>query len=223
MSTMLPRVARHLSRASELAGTTVALPAGGLVLGSGEGDPLIVRLFRASPIRVCAVGAPELAQLMTFRAIALGAHATVVTDAVAQWSRMVAAVPRGPHWLTVLPAGSRVAASGNIVRPSLVVDATSDRQTLPRWEQAPWQTFVSVRGELDQDAQATLRSFDLLVTQRLSAAGADAVRRAFGLAQDRANWLTQMPADVLAVAAVGQLAFGQIRLSSVEQQMFSGR
>lgn len=222
-ATPLPTVPRHMTRTSELSGQGAALPAAGLVLGTEE-SPLVVRLFRSVPVRVCVVGAPELTQLVTFRAIGLGAHATVVTDAVAYWSRVVALLPRGPQWLTVLPAGSRVAASGSVVRPSLVVDATADRQTLPRWEQAPWQTFVSWRTELDQDAQTTLRSHDLLITQRLSAAGADVARRAFGLAQDRAAWLTQMPTGVVAVAGVGQLAFGQIRLSSVEQQhLFGGR
>lgn len=219
----LPTVPRHGTRVAELSGQSVTLPSGGLVLGTTDDAPLIVRLFRAAPLRVCVAAPIELAQLITFRSIALGAHVTVVSDAVTQWSRLMSAVPRGPHWMTVLPAGSRVSASGSIVRPSLVLDATSDRKTLPRWEQAPWQTFVSLRADLDDDAQIALRSHDLLITQRLSNTGADIVRRAFGLPQDRAAWLTQMPPGVLAVATVGQLAFGQISLSTVEQQLFAGR
>lgn len=219
----LPTVPMHSTRTAELAGQVATLPSGGLVLGTTDEAPLIVRMFRAQPLRVCIAGPVELAQLITYRAVALGAHVTVVTDAVAQWTRLVSAVPRGPHWMTVLPAGSRVSASGSVVRPSLVVDATSDRRTLPRWEQAPWQTFCSLRADLDDDAQLALRSHDLLITQRQSSAGADACRRAFGLPQDRASWLTQMPPGVLAVATVGQLAFGQISLSSVEQQLFAGQ
>src|SRR5690606_17313715 len=95
----LPTVPMHSTRTAELAGQVATLPSGGLVLGTTDEAPLIVRMFRAQPLRVCIAGPVELAQLITYRAVALGAHVTVVTDAVAQWTRLVSAVPRGPHWM----------------------------------------------------------------------------------------------------------------------------
>ncbi|REF36566.1 hypothetical protein [Thermasporomyces composti] len=217
---LLPRVQAHETHAQELADTSLVLPPSGLVLGSGQSGALVVRLFRSDPVRMCVVSPGRLAQLIAFRAVAVGAHVTVVTDAVAAWSRLVQAVPRGPAWLTVLPTGARVNATGSVARPSLVVDATRDHQALPRWEQGDWQTFVCVQSDLAPADEARLRSYDLLVTQRLSSQAADVARRGFGLAKDRAAWLTQMPPDVLAVAAAGQLAFGRLGLSTLEQRLF---
>lgn len=210
----------HNGRAEELGDATVTLPPGGLVLGSGQAGALVVRLFRSAPVRMCVVSAGQLAQLIAYRSVALGAHVTVVTDNVNTWGRLVQAVPRGPAWLSVLPTGSRVTAPGSMARPSLVIDATSDHQALPRWEQGTWQTFVSLQPTVDASDEQRLRSYDLLVTQRLGQDAAEAARRAFGLAPDRAGWLTQMPAGVLAVAAAGQLAFGQLQASAMEQRIF---
>lgn len=219
--TPYPLVPSHEARDRDLGDVTLTLPPAGLVLGSGQSGALVVRLFRAEPVRVCVVSAGQLAQLIAYRSVALGAHVTVVTDAVQAWSRLVQAVPRGPTWLSVLPTGTRVAATGTLLRPSLVVDATTEHQALPRWEQGQWQTFMSVQPGLEENDEQRLRSYDVVVTQRLHDAGAEAVRRAFGLGPDRASWLTQMPPGVIAVATAGQLAFGQLAASSLEQRLFS--
>lgn len=246
-----PRVARHAVRRGELAAASVTLPPAGLVLGAGEDGALVVRLFRSEPLRVGVVSAGQLAQLIAYRAVAVGAHVTVVTDDPQAWGRLVGAVPRGPAWLTVLPGGARVNAIGSVVRPSLVVDATQDQRALPRWEQGRWQTFMSVLPELPgleasgaelaggesaaretagtretaviREAAGALRSYDLLITQRLEDRAADAVRLAFGLSWDRAVWFAQMPPGVVAVAATGQLAFGQLGLSDAERRLYAAR
>lgn len=218
--TLFPLVASHEAADRDLGDATITLPPAGLVLGSGQSGALVVRLFRSEPVRVCVVSAGQLAQLIAYRSVALGAHVTVVTDAVPAWSRLVQAVPRGPAWLSVLPTGARVNATGTLLRPSLVVDATSEHQALPRWEQGTWQTFMSVQPGLQESDEQRLRSYDVVVTQQLRPDGAEAVRRAFGLGPDRASWLTQMPAGVIAVASAGQLAFGQLIASSLEQRLF---
>ncbi|WP_020574942.1 hypothetical protein [Actinopolymorpha alba] len=215
-----PTVQAHEFNADNLGDASLTLPAAGLVLGSGQAGALVVRLFRSDPVRLCVISAGQLAQLIAYRALAVGAHVTVVTDAVAAWGRLVSAVPRGPSWLTVLPTGARVTATGTLARPSLVVDATRDHNALPRWEQGDWQTFVCVQSGLQPSDEARMRSYDLLITQQLDAAAADVARRGFGLAKDRAGWLTQMPPGVVAVAAAGQLAFGQLGLSTMEQRLF---
>lgn len=217
-----PAVNGHVVAGDDLSGVTFSVPSSGLVLGLVEDTGLVVRMFRAEPVRVCVISTGPLAQLLALRALALGAHVTVITDEVNRWSPLVAAVPGGPSMLAVLPSGARVQATGSMERPSLVIDATSDHRALPRWEQSPWQTFVSVQPDAGEDPATGLRAFDLVVTQRLGSSGAEGVRRAFGLAQDRAAWLTQMPPYAVAVAARGQLAFGQLRLSTAEQRLFGG-
>ena len=217
----VPTVQSHETHADDLTDVNLVLPPAGLVLGSGQSGALVVRLFRSDSVRICVVSAGQLAQLIAYRALAVGAHVTVVTDAVAAWGRLVSAVPRGPGWLTVLPTGARVTATGSLARPSLVVDATRDHQALPRWEQGDWQTFVSVQSDLEPTDETRLRSYDLLIAQRLEPAASEVARRGFGLAKDRAGWLTQMPAGVVGVAAAGQLAFGQLSLSTMEQRLFA--
>jgi hypothetical protein len=218
--TLTPSVQAHETNIDAFGDLNLTLPPAGLVLGSGNAGSLVVRLFRSDPVRICVVSVGQLAQLIAYRALAVGAHVTVVTDAVAAWGRLVSAVPRGPSWLTVLPTGARVTASGSLARPSLVVDATRDHQALPRWEQGDWQTFMSVQANLEVSDEARLRSYDLLISQRLEPAAAELARRGFGLAKDRASWLTQMPPGVVAVAAAGQLSFGQLSLSTMEQRLF---
>jgi ESX secretion system protein EccE len=218
----VPTVQAHGTHIDALGDLSLTLPPAGLVLGFDRSNALVVRLFRSDPVRICVVSVGQLAQLIAYRALAVGAHVTVVTDAVAAWSRLVSAVPRGPAWLTVLPTGARVSATGSLARPSLVVDATRDHQALPRWEQGDWQTFVSVQSTLEPADETRLRTYDLLVAQRLDEGAADVARRGFGLAKDRASWLTQMPGGVVGVAAAGQLAFGQLSLSAMEQRLFAG-
>lgn len=219
--TYQPTVQAHETHADALGDLSLTLPAAGLVLGSGPEGALVVRLFRSDPVRICVVSLGQLAQLIAYRALAVGAHVTVVTDAVAAWSRLVSAVPRGPSWLTVLPTGARVTATGSLARPSLVVDATRDHQALPRWEQGDWQTFVSVQSDLETSDEVRLRSYDLLIAQRLAPPAAEVARRGFGLAKDRARWLIEMPSGVVGVAAAGQLSFGQLGLSRMEQRLFA--
>lgn len=237
---LLPEVPAHELVGGRATAATVRLPAAGVALGPDEsGTPLVIRLFGEKPVRVRVVSTGPLAQLLGYRAVALGAKVTVVTDAVAAWAPLVSALPRqgavpaamrpsaGAHVtgrppLTVLPSGSRVPAHGSAGAPSLVVDATSGSDALPSWEHGHWQTFVSVDAadELTVAALADLRTFGLLLCERMPPFAVERVRDAYGLAYDRAVWLSQLPPGKIAVAVPGQLALVDLELSARERSLF---
>jgi len=125
--------------------------------------------------------------------------------------------------LTVLPSGSTVSAVGTAASPVLVIDATLASAALPRWEQGPWQTFVSldVPTALRPSDLADLRSYDLLLAERVPPFVVERVRDAYGTPYNQAVWLSQLPEGRIAVAVPGQLSVADLSLSTAEQSLFA--
>ena len=224
----LPDVPAHELVGGRGTAVTVTLPAGGLALGSDpSGAPVVLRLLRERPVRARVLASVPLVQVLACRALALGARVTVVTDQVAAWSRLARTIPRiavgqvDRPGLTVLPAGSRVTAVGTSASPVLVIDATLGTDVLPRWEQGPWQTFVSLDvpeslnpGDLDD-----LSTFDVLLAERVPPFAVEKVREAYGTPYDQAVWLSQLPPGRVAVAVPGQLSIAELGVSAPEREL----
>jgi hypothetical protein len=226
----LPDVPAHELVGGRGTAASLVFPPGGLTIGvDSTGSAVVLRLLREKPVRARVLAAGPLAQVLAFRAIALGARVTVVTDQVAAWSRLAAAVPRPATGqirqpgLTVLPSGSTVSAVGTAASPVLVIDATVASAALPRWEQGPWQTFVSLDAPaaLRPADLADLRSFDLLLAERVPPFAVEQVRDAYGTPYDQAVWLSQLPTGRIAVAVPGQLSVADLHLSPAEQKLLA--
>jgi len=224
----LPDVPAHELVGGRGTAASLVLPPGGLTIGvDSTGTAVVLRLLREKPVRARVLAAGPLAQVLAYRAIALGARVMVVTDRVAAWSRLAGSVPRpgtGQNHqpgLTVLPSGSTVSAVGTAASPVLVIDATVASAALPRWEQGPWQTFVSldVPAALRPSDLADLRSYDLLLAERVPPFVVERVRDAYGTPYDQAVWLSQLPAGRIAVAVPGQLSVADLSLSAAERML----
>jgi hypothetical protein len=94
------RIGWHTATPSALAHIRMPASGSGLIVGEDrDRRPVAVRLFRPEPTSVTLVGQISTAQLLLFRALALGASAIVVTSAPRAWSNSANA-----------PWGSRIAS-----------------------------------------------------------------------------------------------------------------
>ena len=67
-----------------------------------HGTPVVIRPFRAEPTRAVLIGGLRCAEMLTLRALALGAHVTVQSTRPDAWSPFLRPRRRADH---LLPAG----------------------------------------------------------------------------------------------------------------------
>ncbi|MBO4205720.1 type VII secretion protein EccE, partial [Micromonospora echinofusca] len=180
-------------------GLELPLDAAGLMLGTNRhGAPVTVRLFRPEATRVVLVGGVRAAQLVTLRALALGARLVVRTGRPGVWEPFVRAVTAPGELIPVIPPGRPVGGPpGTPLRPLLVVTDVAS----PEVDVRPvpgWRTTLVVREELTAPDVELLARADLAVVQPLRADEAALAGTALGLG-DSSAWLTRIRDDMVAV------------------------
>lgn len=139
----------------------------GLLLGADEGGrPITVSLFRPEPTLVVVIGGLQLAQLVCFRALALGAAVAVTSVRPGAWSSLAEVDPTA---VEVFWPDARTGKYGSSLRPQLlVVDsvATATVAAIPAGQS--WSTVLIVREQVANHDVNLLGRADLIVTQRLS-------------------------------------------------------
>jgi hypothetical protein len=205
----------HAVAAGALGGLDLPLDAGGLVVGQDrDGQPVVVRVFRPRPTRVGAFGNVHVVMLLAFRALALGAQVVVVSPRPAVWAALAQAAPPGPAWVSPTPP------AGSVLRPSLLVEDTGVGQGRVRHDLGTWQCAITVEPSVTDAVEPTLAACDLVLVQRAAVQAARPLRDTLSLPPDALRWLPQMPDDVLAVAAPGQLRFVRVVPTQVELTTF---
>ncbi|WP_306215723.1 type VII secretion protein EccE [Actinoplanes sp. RD1] len=107
---------------------TVPVGSAGLMVGRNRhGEPVVARLFRSRPTRVLLIGGVREAQLVTMRALGMGARVVVRTDRPAAWEQFVHRLATG---LAAPGGGISLVAVGRAVRP-VAVAAPADEPTVP--------------------------------------------------------------------------------------------
>jgi type VII secretion protein EccE len=202
----------------------LAPPVGGagLVLGENRrGDPVVVRLFRPEPTRAMLVGGLRAAQLVTLRALALGAEVVVQSARPHAWEPFVRGVSAPGETVSVVPPGYAPFASGgsgNALRPQLVVvDAGPVPSDLPA-NGAPWRTTLVVRDELAAGDLDALARADLVVLQPLAAAEAELAAGALGLGAAQ-EWLTRIQGDMVGVVNRRTVRWALLTATQLEHQV----
>ncbi|NBE82723.1 type VII secretion protein EccE [Micromonospora sp. NEAU-HG-1] len=225
----LPALAGTLPLASAAPGASVGaatldaleLPVGeaGLMVGANRrGEALTIRLFRPEGTRLMLVGGVRAAQLVTLRAMALGARVAVRTTRPQAWERFVRGVgtPGGP--IPVLPPGRPVVGGpASPLRPLLlVVDAGP---VAPAAGPGPaWQSTLVVRDDLTPADADPLSRADLVLLQPLSPAEATLAGAALGLGGS-ADWLTRIREDMVAVVNRQALRWALLSPTPIESQL----
>jgi type VII secretion protein EccE len=211
------------SDGQEAASPTTILPlaAGGVVLGTGEGDRLVAIPFftaeRATQITV--IGDLLLPRLLALRALGSGARLQVVTAQPGGWLRLREHARVPPERMAVVRPGTRTPEDGTRADPWMIIDDTSSPDSAGS---GPWQAVVTILG-LASDPGAVLPGQDAIVLQRASAPMAAAAAAAVGLSGPAARSLEAIPDGVAAVARPGAaVEFAWLAPDAIERGLLSG-
>ncbi|WP_312034297.1 type VII secretion protein EccE [Actinoplanes sp. TBRC 11911] len=236
LAATLPLSGNRASQAADLPdGPLPPLAPAGLMLGvNRHGQPVIARLFRPEQTRALVVGGARCAQLLTLRAMALGARVVVQTARPQAWEQFVRGAAAHGESITMLPPGRPLetappgtamrgtalpgtALPGTALHPLLVVvdvgSVGADKSA-----DAGWQATLVVRDEFaaaDVDAAAHA---DLLVLQQLRAEEATLLDGALGLGEV-AGWMTRIRPDMVGVVHRRAVRWAVLAQTPIETQL----
>jgi hypothetical protein len=213
-----PGVPAHVLPADALPQLDVPIDAGGLVLGHEQQQPVVIQLFRNRPTYLGLFASGYVARLLAFRALALAAQVAVLTPRPNNWQSLVAAAPSG--WVVPAPPNSPTPPAGTAIGPSLVLEDAGMGEAQLRGDLGAWQAQVILRPFATPHSVGQLRSFDAVALQRVQPEAVQPLQLSFGLPDQTAQWLPQLPDDTIAVLAGGQVRFVSLAPTSVELSAF---
>jgi hypothetical protein len=192
---------------------------GGLVIGhEGQQQPVTVQLFRNRPSYLGVFAAVYVGKLLAFRALAMAAQVAVVTSRPAVWQPLASAAPAG--WVVPAQPGAPTPPAGTPIGPSLVLDDAGMGEVQLRGDLGAWQTQAVLRPFATPQLATQLRSFDLVVLQRTQPEAVPPLQVAFGLPDQSAQWLPQMPDHTVAVISPGDVRFVNLAPTATEHGAF---
>jgi hypothetical protein len=176
----------------------------GLILGADRHQrPVPVRLFRSRPTRVALVGGAWASQLMAFRAFALGAQITVVTDDPDTWLGFgERATGRGDRF-TLMTTQRPLDRPASAQQPALVIHDLGPAGVTAPEPLGAWQTQVTVLRQLVPSGRPLVQSADLVLLQRLAADEARVAGPALRLRAPSTQFMQVMADDMIALVADG--------------------
>lgn len=190
----------------------------GLIVGVNEhGRPVTIMLFRPEPTAAVVVGGVRFAQLIAFRALAIGAHVLVQTDRPHAWASFAGDCD--------LDWGNDTAAAdlhhespAASYEPQLVIvdtDATADAPPPPV---RAWSTVLTVRSHLSGWDTAALGRADVALLQRLSPEEANVAAAVINVPEfEQAN--RDLDDDMVALVSHAQLRVVRIAQTTTEHRM----
>jgi hypothetical protein len=195
----------------------------GLILGRDRrSGPVPLPVFAPEPTRVALVGGLWAAQLLIFRAFALGARVIVVTTDPRAWSGFGERATGQYNRLTVLSSDQGGFPAGTAQMPTLTVyDLGAIGPAAPP-PLGPWHTRLTILRRLDRDGLPTVHEADLVLLQRLGGEEATLAATALRLPADRAHALESLADDMLVVHRSDPAPGGDpllIAQTAVEQQL----
>jgi hypothetical protein len=215
------RIGWHAIPRSALRQVTAApSTSAGLLLGRDQQQiPVPLKLFDPSPARLALIGGVWAAQLLIFRAFALGARALVVTTEQRAWSGFGERATGQYHRLTVLGGEPSDLPPGTAQTPSLIVYDLGMTGPVTAPPLGPWSAQLTVLRQLDRPGVPTLQEADLTLIQRLGGDEATSAAAALRLGQQNGHLLQFMTDDMLALIGNGPDQFVQLHQTGVERQI----
>lgn len=212
----LTQLGSHVVHAEPAAGIAMHTGGAGVILGVDTDDnPVTIGLFRPEPTTVVAISGLAFAQLLSFRALAVGAQILVQTPRPGAWESFV-------H----LSAGSTGAIrqveragpnrSGTANQPQLLLIDNDSSATTQHRPGASFATTLTVHDQLTQWHVASLSGADLVLLQGLSLAEARLAGTALGIATPE-HALAGLPPDTVVLAARNSLRSSRVVETSIER------
>lgn len=194
----------HTLPRAALKSVTVAPSAAGLVIGQDrQNAPVPVRLFAPEPVRMTLVGGVWAAQLLIFRAFAVGARVTVVTTEPTAWIGFGERATGQYNRLTVLSGEQGVTGVGTAQEPALAVYDLRVNGPASAPPLGPWRSQLTILRQLDRPGVAALQESQLTLLQRLGGAEAALATSALRLRRHSGQFLQVMADDMMALISDG--------------------
>ncbi|MDR6322768.1 hypothetical protein [Actinoplanes couchii] len=197
---------------------TRPLPAG-LVLGHDQRQvPVPLRLFAPEPVRVTLIGGVWAAQLLIFRAFAIGARVFVVTTEPQAWQGFGERATGQQSRLTIVGGEPDQPYGGTAQSPVLTVFDLGMTGPATSPPLGPWHSQLTVLRQLDRPGTAVLQEAELAVMQRLGSEEATLAAAARKLGPPSGQLLQSMEDDMLALFGDGDDRYLFLNQTGIEQQ-----
>ena len=197
------------------------LPVGtsGLMLGRNRnGNPVVARLFRPEQTRALLVGGVRCAQLVSLRAMAVGARVVVQTARPQAWEPFVRGASVPGESIAVVPPGRAIEiAPGSALHPLLVVVDVGPVGADNR-PGAGWQATLVVRDDFGAADVDVASRADLLLLQPLRPEEATMLGGALGLGEV-AQWMTRIRPDMVGVVNRRAVRWAALAETPIEGQL----
>jgi hypothetical protein len=193
----------------------------GLLLGADEGGrPVTVSFFRPEPTVVVVIGRPGLAQLVGFRALALGASMVVTSVRPSAWSALGRAAAGAAGAVEIVWPDSRPERRyGSSLRPQLLmVDSVSTAAVGALPAVPAWSTLITVRERVTAPDANLLGRADLILTQTLSLQESALLCGAVNVG-DYLQAFTALPEGTIAVISHGAVRSARLAPTAIERQL----
>ena len=206
----------HLADLPTAAAVTLRTGGSGLVLGPAEdGTTASIALFRPEPTTAVAVGGLALAQVLVFRALAVGARVVVETQRPGAWQTFGNLSPGASGSITLTDHADDD-THGSVATPRLLlVDAESAASAEPR-RVGRWSTVLTAHDQLSSWSAPLLGSSDLALLLCPTLGEARLAAAALNL-PDAARRLAGHPADTVVVAHRGGWRTATVAVTDVER------
>lgn len=208
--------------AAPVAALRVPLGAAGLMIGPNRRrEPVTVRIFRPAPTRAMLVGGVQSAQLLTLRALALGARVVVQTGRAPSWEKFFRNLGGPNDSLAIVAPGQPLAVPpATQLRPlMMIVDVGpvgADRS--PGY---PWQTTLVLREELSPVDIDALGHADLALLQPTTADAAALAVSVLGLSDSQREALSRPVPGLIGVVHRRSVRWASLGTAPLEQQLLS--
>lgn len=199
------------------AGTIALHTAGaGLIIGvDPDNNPMTIGMFRPEPSTVVAISGLALAQLLSFRALAIGAQVLVQTPRPGAWESFVHLSAGSTGAIRqVERAGADQGGTANQPR-LLLIDNDSSATTQNR-PGASFATVLTVHDQLTQWNSGSLSAADLVLLQGLSLAESRLAGSALGISNPERT-LAGLAPDQIVLVARKSVRTSRITETSIEQ------
>lgn len=199
---------------------TITTGPSGLVLGRGPAGPVALRLFRPQPTRVFVAVPEYLLWLVSFRAVCLGAHLSVIAADHRRWLTLADTVRACGGTIDVLHDADQLPGRGRAFRPSLIVDEVASVPATRRL--GAWQSLLAVGDPSRSSAVAELRACDVALLAPLPALAAEHLRRAYALTSGQLSAVANLDESDVVLATVRRATRVKAPPSPTEYRLLFG-
>jgi type VII secretion protein EccE len=204
--------------------TMMRAPLGGAGLMIGPNrrrEPVTVRIFRPQATRAMLVGGVQSAQLLTLRALALGARVVVQTARPPAWERFFRNLGGPNDSLAIVAPGQPLAVPpATQLRPlMMVVDVGA--VGADRSPGHPWQTTLVLREDLSPVDIDALGHADLALLQPTTPEAAALAVSVLGLSDNQREALSRPVPGLIGVVHRRSVRWASLGTAPMEQQLLS--